>query len=143
MKRKIVSAIFDKETGISTVTIETDLGLFTGVSKLHEEDKVMTSKYAGCEYAEMKAYVKCMKAITKNLKLQRKTLSIFNGDLTNMKGYNPNSLESRKLRKRIYMLDTEIKDWEDRINSLQKKMRQKMEQRCSIVHKIINKGEQT
>ena len=36
---KIIYSNFDETTGISTVTILTKIGEFTGTSKLHDEDK--------------------------------------------------------------------------------------------------------
>ena len=55
MKIKLLSSNYDEETGISVASIQTDYGIFTGTSKLHEEDKHISSHYAGCQYAETKA----------------------------------------------------------------------------------------
>ena len=55
---KIIYSNFDETTGISTVTILTKIGEFTGTSKLHDEDKNISSSFAGCRYAEIRAIIK-------------------------------------------------------------------------------------
>lgn len=52
---------YDKETGISTVIINTSLGEFDGYAFLHELDRDYGSRFVGCEYAELRAVNKFLK----------------------------------------------------------------------------------
>lgn len=74
MKTKLKYANFDETTGISTVTISTPYGDFTGTSKLREADAKNVSRFAGCTFAEMKAYIKAERAKVKQLKYKKKVL---------------------------------------------------------------------
>ena len=104
MKIRMIYSNFDEETGISTVTINTDYGQFTATSKLHEEDRQISSHFAGCKYAEMKAIIMYM----------RKRIEVINYEITGLenckkvlegkKEYNHNSIENRTIRKQIYLL---------------------------------------
>lgn len=80
MRARLKNSNFDETTGVSTVTISTPYGDFTGTSKLHEDDEHHVSKFAGCRFAEMKAYIKAEKAKLRELYLKRKWLcEISNG----------------------------------------------------------------
>ena len=118
MKIKLLNSNYDEETGISTASIQTDYGIFTSTSKLHEEDKDIVSTYAGCQYAETKAILKYMKYRTKLIKQQIKGLEDCQKALMNLKDYNHNSVENRTIRKQIYLLKRQKKDFENRISSL-------------------------
>ena len=74
MRTRIKYANFDETTGISTVTLTTPYGDFTGTSKLHEADAANVSRFAGCTFAEMKAYIKAERAKVKQLKYKKKVL---------------------------------------------------------------------
>lgn len=61
LRAKLSNSTFDSETGISTVTVKTKRGTYTGVAKVHPEDKEIQSKYTGLRIAEMKAMCKAYK----------------------------------------------------------------------------------
>lgn len=58
---KFISSDYDKETGISTVTIEYKKEKFTGTAKLHPEDKDSVSEVYGGTIAETRAIIKALK----------------------------------------------------------------------------------
>ena len=133
--------LFDETTGISTVTILTKIGEFTGTSKLHDEDKNISSSFAGCQYAEMRAVIKYMKRKMHDLDMQIKGLTDFQSSLKCRKDYNHISIENSKARRRIYELNKQKEIWEKRMNSLYERMLRNMEQREKVIEKIINKGD--
>ena len=61
LRVKLSNSAFDPETGISTVTVKTKRGTYTGVAKIHPDDKEIQSKYTGLRIAEMKAARKAYK----------------------------------------------------------------------------------
>ena len=119
---RICHSEFNSTTGISTVTIKTKLGKFTGKTKLHLDDKDYVSNYAGCQYAEMRALEQYMKAKIKIIKERLKGIEICEAAMKNTKWYNDKSIEARAFRKQKYIMITEQKKWQDRIISLHNKM---------------------
>ena len=141
MKIKMIKSNFDEITGISEVTIATDIGEFSGTSKLHDEDRNISSSFAGCQYAEMRAVIKYMKRKIHDLDMQIKGLTDFQSSLKCRKDYNHISIENSKARRRIYELNKQKEIWEKRMNSLYERMLRNMEQREKVIEKIINKGD--
>ena len=141
MKIKMIKSNFDEITGISEVTIATDIGEFSGTSKLHDEDRNISSSFAGCQYAEMRAVIKYMKRKMHDLDMQIKGLTDFQSSLKCRKDYNHISIENSKARRRIYELNKQKEIWEKRMNSLYERMLRNMEQREKVIEKIINKGD--
>ena len=95
MKEKIdlIYSNYDENTGVSTVTIDTALGRFTGTSVLREEDKEIASNYCGCRYAELKAVRNYLKVLLRVAKAELKTLvNLYNAFYANDK----TSLDSRE-----------------------------------------------
>lgn len=140
MRIKLIKSEYDKETGISTATISTDYGIFTGTSKLHEEDKHLESNFAGCHYAEMRAIIKYMKHRLKLLNEHIKALEDYKKVVEGKKDYEHNSSENRSLRKRIYILKKQKEQWISKINSLNNKILDSMNQREKFI-KSLEKGE--
>ena len=141
MKIKMIKSNFDEITGISEVTIATDIGEFSGISKLHDEDRNISSNFAGCQYAETRAIIKYMKRKMHDLDMQIKGLTDFQSSLKCRKDYNHICVENSKARRRIYELNKQKEIWEKRMNSLYERMLRNMEQREKVIEKIINKGD--
>ena len=141
MKIKMIKSNFDEITGISEVTIATDIGEFSGTSKLHDEDRNISSSFAGCQYAETRAIIKYMKRKMHDLDMQIKGLTDFQSSLKCRKDYNHISIENSKARRRIYELNKQKEIWKKRMNSLYERMLRNMEQREKVIEKIINKGD--
>ena len=85
LKIKTTYSNFNKETGISTTVILTDLGHFLGIARLHPDDKETASRYAGCRYAEMRATTKYIKAKKKAIQEEIKLLKEIEEDIENPK----------------------------------------------------------
>lgn len=141
MKIKLLNSNYDENTGISNVTILTEYGQFSGTSKLHEEDRYISSSFAGCQYAEMKAIIKYMKYKVKIINERIKGLDNCRKALENKKNYNYNSDENRTIRKQIYILNKQKQELKNKIFSLHDRMMRNMEQREKIINKIKNKGD--
>ena len=136
---KLLQSNFDEETGISSVTIGTDYGQFHATSKLHNEDLDISSSYAGCEYAEMRAIIKYIKKRIEVINSQIKGLGNYQKQLLGRADYNPKSPENIVLRKEIENLNNEKKDWYRKKDSLTNSLIIKMNGRKTIVNAIANK----
>lgn len=118
MKNFIVYAKYNPETGLSKVWIKNKYGIFMGKSRLHPDDKEFASEYIGCHFAEMKATINAYKKKKQDLQLRLKELNYFYEILKSTKYTNLDSIEVRKLRKRIYILEKEIEQVEKEIEQL-------------------------
>lgn len=105
---KFLKSDFDKNTGITTVSLSTDRGIVTGTTRLQNGDK--ESYMIGGMNAEWRAKIKYMKIRIKEVRIELKTLTSFEKRLKCLKDYNPYSLESRKLRRAIYEKEKELND---------------------------------
>lgn len=64
-KTKLVYSNYDPETGISIARIQTPHGTFKGKARVHPKEADIASSYAGCKYAEIRAYIKYYKFLAK------------------------------------------------------------------------------
>lgn len=136
MKIKLIESYYDENDGLSYAKINTDYGEFEGLAQLHEEDNDIASRYAGCQYAEQRAVLKYMKHRIKILAWQIQALNNCQNQVEGRALYNRNSVESRALRKQIFILKNEKKDWQSRYDSLQEKLLKDMNDRKSIIEKF-------
>lgn len=136
MRIKLIESYYDENDGLSYARINTDYGEFEGWAQLHEEDNDIASRYAGCQYAEQRAVLKYMKHRIKILAWQIQALNNCQNQVEGRALYNRNSVESRALRKQIFILKNEKKDWQSRYNSLQEKLLKDMNDRKSIIEKF-------
>lgn len=133
---RMIHADFNYNTGISTVTINSRYGKFTGTARLHPADVDHPSEFAGCEYAEIRANIKYMKARKAECRVQLKTMQDFYNNIASMKNFNPNSWESKRIRKTIYGYEKQIKLWTDRIQSAEKMIRDHINQRDASISQM-------
>lgn len=141
MKFNLVESHYNSDLGHSIVTIKTKHGNFTGTSQLYDEDKEIASSFRGCQYAEMKAIRKAYKAEIKEIDLKIKTLKDFEKVLKNMKEYNENSFEAKRLRKEIYLYQKKKAKIKETIEAITKTMLGGMEGYPQEVEKLRKKRE--
>ena len=104
IQMKTIASDYNEETGLSKVTVATDLGLITCYASLHPEDAEIASHFAGCRYAEMRAGIKYMKEKAKIAKFQLEPLQRVYNTLTNKKNCDMNNKGIKLLEKEIYIL---------------------------------------
>lgn len=126
MKWKIISADFNKDTGISYVKIDTDLGVFEGKSILHKEDEDIVSNFEGCRYAELRAVTKYIKAKIRNQKIKVETLNNLIINMEHLYNYAKNTPEARFTRKQYYLELKKLKDLKDILKRLQNRILEDM-----------------
>lgn len=62
MKNKILESSYDKDTGVSTVTIESKWGTFTRSVVAQDEDKDIANRWDGCRFAHYLCTADMLKA---------------------------------------------------------------------------------
>jgi len=139
IQMKTIASEYSEETGLSSVTIATDIGLITGYASLHPEDAEIASRYAGCRYAEMRAGIKYMKSKAKIAKYQLEPLKRIYNELTNKKNYDINNKGIKLLEKEIYTLEDDITTYNTHVQTLNERLQKAIETRPNIVKDMINR----
>lgn len=139
----LVKAEFNVETGVSTVTIDTELGRFTGTSVTRAEDKPYISSYQGCKYAEIKAIRKFLRAQLKAQKIELQVLkSLRNAFDSSNKCFTQNR-EWKILLKAIYQKEDQIAATKNNIEKLSKHLLEMIKVRDDIVNRIHKSADKT
>ena len=139
IQMKTIASSYDEKTGLSKVTIATDLGEITGYASLHPDDEKIASHFAGCRYAEMRAGIKYMKAKIKIAKYQLEPLKKVYNSLKNNKHYDINNKGIKLLEKEIYTLEDNIETYKTNVKTLTERLQKAIESRPNIVKDMINK----
>lgn len=135
-KVKIVSSGFDKETGISHVTIQTPKGTYTGYSNLQEEDEKYVSQMVGCRYAEIKAHIKMLDAEIKEIKTQLYAFERFYNNASRSWRFNESGYEARKMRREMHGFKDKIKELEELKASMHKTLMDAIDDRQEKIEKF-------
>lgn len=142
MKIKVIESYFDKETGVSKVIIDTELGRFCGTAKVAEEDKEYFSSYAGKRYAELKAIINMLKYKKKIVYYQIKALNNCRKAIETTKDYDKNAYPNRRIRKDIYELKEIYKYITESIENIKQKIKDDFKDRVRIINKYKEKKEE-
>lgn len=135
----LLKSHFDKLTGYSEVTIDTDLGRFTGTSVTRKEDEPYASSFCGCKYAEIKALRKYLKASVKKLKTELKVLTNIRDAFSSSNKCSESSREWKILMKAIYQKQNEIQEEKERVNSLTEHLLKTISERDKILNRFYTK----
>lgn len=134
---KLIFSEYDKETGVSTVVLKDKKGnFFTAKSTLLEEDRDIESSFAGCRFAETKAYLKMLKNDIKELKKEIKAIENLEKYLKNVKEYDDTSAIAKKIRRYKYHTSKKIAAAEERYNDIKEYTMKEMHNYRSRVERI-------
>lgn len=139
MKYKLKEAKFDKETGVSYAIIQTPIGIFKGIAKLHHEEK-NPSNFVGCDYAERRAVIKWQKEEKKMLSAQLKIMKEYYHLISNMKNTNPKGTEISKAKRYIYEISRKIDICKKSIVKIEKSIHISEKRRLETLKKIHSKA---
>lgn len=139
IRMKTIASDYDETTGISKITVATDLGEITGYASLHPDDRDIASNFAGCRYAEMRAGIKYMKEKVKITKYQLEPLKRIYNDLSQKKNYNRDNNGFKMLEKEIYKLEDDVETYKTNIKTLTERLQTAINSRDNIVKGMIKK----
>jgi hypothetical protein len=136
MKFKLIRSNFDEQTGVSSATIATDLGFFTGYAQLAEEDKAVASTFCGCRYAELRAILKYIKKRISLYSHKIQTLNNYFLYLKSRKDFDEESVECKKLYKYINHIKKEKDMWQGKKTSLEAAIFKNIKERDVALQKL-------
>lgn len=115
---KFISSSYDKETGISTVTMQ-HLGVkFKGAAKVHPEEKETASEFIGCHYAEQRATISALKYELELAKNDAKICQNFVKSLECYSKFNKKEESAKSVYKQLNIKLKKVKDLTTAINNL-------------------------
>ena len=139
IQMKTIKSDYNTDTGLSSVTIVTDIGQITGYSKLNPEDAEIASTYAGCRYAEMRASIKYMKAKAKIAEYKLQPLLKIYNEIKGKISYDKNNYGVKCLEREIYLLEDEKQTFLNNVKSLSEKLNKDIQERPDIIKKLQEK----
>lgn len=140
----IIKEEFDTNTGITTVTINTDCGAFTGTVKLDDIDAKYPSVFHAYELALSKAlrkYAKQMVLITRE-KLQPLYAVLKQCRWVDNNSYNIVvwSQATYLIHKEIDKLENELSIWNKRIEAMSTVIKERISARDKLVKRYLDKN---
>lgn len=131
---KVYYSNYNPDTGISIVKINTPYGMIEGTAKLHPKD--VGSKYAGCKYAEMRAWIKYFKMV-------RRSKNDILKELEHIKNSCKDHNAKWILDKRMEEIVEEIKTLSARIQYTEEDLKKSIETRDKTLSRILKQSKQT
>ena len=111
MNYKLLYSNYDVQSGESVVTIGTEIGQFTGKSRLMDEDLDHPSRFFGCEIAELKAAEKYYKAKARMARSKARTLTEFLRDMSQTRSYSDSAYWVKRIKREIARYQSERSKW--------------------------------
>ena len=133
-KTKLIYSNYDPETGISIARIQTPHGTFKGKARVHPKEADVASSYAGCKYAEIRAYIKYYKFLAKLKQSSIEEMTKLYNRLDQCKTI-PNKA-TYWAKNQIDLLKAEKKKFLDTAAEYQEDMNELINQRSEILKKI-------
>ena len=138
---KFIDSFFDKVTGISSVELQHLGKKFVGLAYLHPDDKDKASEFAGCAYAEQRAYIKALKYERARLKEEAEFCRKFVKACSGYKNWDPESPVAKVVYRQLNRKIKAVNDITDIINDELFRLQYRIGRR-DIVLKEIEKNKQ-
>lgn len=109
---------------------------FVGHAKCLPEDMDMWSERTGSTLAEIKANVKRLKYMRNKVRNELKPLLLFQKRLECCKSYNAQSFEARRLRKEIWLYQSEIQEITNAINDEEAYLKKYIAEKDNLYYRL-------
>ena len=131
----LMNSNYDETTGVSTVTINTDVGVFTGTSKCHPDEKYK-SKFFGCQIAEGRALLAYQRELVKIGHAQLTALFNLNTTVCQMTDYQKDNMYTSKIRRAMYEKQAWIEERKKKIEETKNAIKIMIAARDEYVEKV-------
>lgn len=109
---------------------------FVGHAKCLPEDEDMWSERTGSTLSEIKANIKRLKYMRTKKREELKPLQLFKKRLECCKSYNSQSFEARRLRKEIWLYESEIQEITNAINDEENYLKKYIAEKDDLYYRI-------
>lgn len=138
---RITREEFNAETGETTVTITTDFGSFTGVTKIDGIDAEYPSLFHGYEIASAKAHRKWARAMKVIIREKMRALNSIIKQMPNCANPQPGSHEAQLVRKEYEAAVEEYELWSRREIAMTESIKNRIKARDMIMLRYANAKE--
>ena len=140
---KFIESHYNEETGISTVIMQHLGKKFVGQAKIHPDDKENQSRFAGCEYAEIRAMIKALKNERKIAKNKADMAIDFIKACEGYAKFDKDSDAAKVMYRQLNRRIKKVNDITDEINKLLDDLDRKIHRRAIVTNAIKRKQEMT
>ena len=113
---EFIDGNFDEKSGISIVSLKHLGEKFTGFAKVHPDDATKASHFAGCTYAESRAYIKAIKYERKKAKEEAEICRKFIKACSCYKNWDPESPTAKAAYRQLNRRIKKVNDLTEIIN---------------------------
>ena len=121
---KFIDSRYNHYNGSSKVILRHLGQLFEGWAKLNPEDEDKASEYAGCAYAEQRAYIKALKYERKLAKEEAEVCRKFIKACSSTKAWDPTSPSAKVAYHQLNVKIKKVNKLADMINAAEKSLQQ-------------------
>lgn len=105
-RRRHLTSGYDDSSKESYALFTTELGMFTAIAQTNPADKA--SEHVGVTIAEQRVKIKYWQAIKRKLRIELNALMDMYSSIQDMREFNYDSLEARRMRRAIYEKEDDI-----------------------------------
>ena len=136
---KFIKSCYDPDTGLSFVIMQHLGKKFVGEARLHPEDNENASRYAGCEYAEIRAAIKALKYERKIAKNKADQALDFYKSCIGYANFDPESNTAKVIKRQLNQRIKKVNDITDNINELMEELDKKIHRRAIVTNALKRK----
>lgn len=136
MKKQRTDFQFDKETGITTCTIETNNKIYKGTAKCCDVDKDMMSPKTGSEIAYHRAMIQLLKDVKTSIALELKGLQRYYHIVNQSRHFNKENYMARMLYRQLQRYAHELSVLDNLIAEQQQQLTEWIKQKDEFYRKI-------
>ena len=136
---KFIKSCYDPDTGLSFVIMQHLGKKFVGEARLHPEDNENASRYAGCEYAEIRAAIKALKYERKIAKNKADQALDFYKSCIGYTNFDPESDTAKVIKRQLNQRIKKVNDITDNINELMEELDRKIHCRAIVTNALKRK----
>lgn len=136
---KFIKSCYDPDTGFSFVIMQHLGKKFVGEARLHPEDNENASRYAGCEYAEIRAAIKALKYERKIAKNKADQALDFYKSCIGYTNFDPESDTAKVIKRQLNQRIKKVNDITDNINELMEELDRKIHRRAIVTNALKRK----
>ena len=140
---KFIKSSYDPDTGHSYVIMQHLGKKFVGEAHLHPEDKDNASKYAGCEYAEIRAAIKALKYERKIAKNKADQALDFYKSCIGYADFDPESETAKVIKRQLNQRIKRVNEITDSINNLMGELDRRIQHRTIVTNTLKRNKEKS
>ena len=132
---KFLHEFFNKDTGVTVITLSDKYNVYTGEAKTHPDDKPYMNEFVGCRLAEKRAWLIFYKEELKRQTIKLQAIENLNNDIKhNVKGPIDPKIQ-RRINLKLRDYNNNIIELKNTIHDIKFNIKKDIELRDSLIDK--------